>query len=262
MLKQTVVEYAEEVVKKYIGNVIVSVPENAKGKLPAIVLLHGAGESGGDIEAVRDNYVTDFISDMEKQGKKCGFILIVPQCESGNIWSPDEIIAMLTFLKKKYPIDPDRISITGWSMGARGTWDTICEYPDVFSCAVPISGFACYLRAPRISHIPVRAFHGLMDDVVPHTEALKMVRAMLHCGHSLNDKQIEFGSFRYRGHDIFGYVYNDPEIYSWMTSQSLKRNLELKKRIYEVEIESQRKEAEKQAAKEAEARALLNQIST
>jgi len=43
-----------------------------------------------------------------------------------------------------YPIDRDRISITGVSMGGAATWYLACHYPDLFAAAAPFCGYCDY----------------------------------------------------------------------------------------------------------------------
>ncbi len=85
-----------------------------------------------------------------------------------DIWRPDDIYAALNPWRNHKKI------MTGFSMGARGTWDYICDHPNDCLGAIPISGFACYLRAAKIKHIAVRAYHGNEDNVVPADEVKKM----------------------------------------------------------------------------------------
>jgi predicted esterase len=44
----------------------------------------------------------------------------------------------------RYPIDRDRILITGFSMGGAATWYLLAHYPDLFAAAAPFCGYADY----------------------------------------------------------------------------------------------------------------------
>jgi predicted peptidase len=47
-------------------------------------------------------------------------------------------------VKAHYAIDPDRISITGASMGGAATWYLASHYPDLFAAAAPFCGYCDY----------------------------------------------------------------------------------------------------------------------
>jgi predicted esterase len=44
----------------------------------------------------------------------------------------------------KFPIDRDRISVTGSSVGGAATWYLISHYPDLFSAGAPMAGYCDY----------------------------------------------------------------------------------------------------------------------
>ena len=45
-------------------------------------------------------------------------------------------------VKAKYPIDPDRIVLYGFSMGGAGAWSIGSHYPDLWAAVQPGAGFA------------------------------------------------------------------------------------------------------------------------
>ncbi|HJN15154.1 MAG TPA: prolyl oligopeptidase family serine peptidase [Armatimonadota bacterium] len=47
-------------------------------------------------------------------------------------------------LRDKFPIDPNRISVTGGSMGGASTWFLASHYPDRFAAAAPFCGYCDY----------------------------------------------------------------------------------------------------------------------
>ena len=195
------------IIKARLGGIACAIafPKDVIGPLPLSVYLHGAG-GGGE----------QFIGAMRNMNA----VSVVPRCPSGDIWRPadikaivDEVVAGVDGLPK---VDPNMTSILGHSMGGRGVWDTICDYPNLFAVAVPISGFACYLRAQRIARkVKVRAYHGMMDECVPPLEAIKMIDA-LRCRNS----DAEMHGYLFEGHGIEGSVLSDEEFLSWMIGQT------------------------------------------
>ena len=112
---------------------------NTVRKYPLVVFLHGSGERGTDNEAQLKWGVANFASD-ENMKLYPSFVL-APQCPLESDWSnfsdgkegqtfllqktpskPMELLmALIQETIKKYPIDTNRIYITGVSMGGFGT---------------------------------------------------------------------------------------------------------------------------------------------
>ena len=67
---------------------------------------------------------------------------------------------------------------TGLSMGGYGTWAMIAKYPKLFAAAVPICGGGDPSTAKKIVGIPIWAFNGGADRVVPTTRSQVMVDAI------------------------------------------------------------------------------------
>jgi len=79
-----------------------------------------------------------------------------------------------------YPIDPDRIVLSGMSMGGYGTWNIGLRRPDIFAGLAPLAGGISYysvksdkdaisaalLENARLT--PVLSVHGNADPVVPY----------------------------------------------------------------------------------------------
>ncbi|MGJ8672463.1 PKD domain-containing protein [Rubritalea sp.] len=94
---------------------------------------------------------------------------VAPQSTIGG-WNtsylPGQIQGMLDDLIANYNIDPDRIYITGLSMGGGGTMSQINSYPERYAAANPICGWATSAQADAYAHIPLWAFHCANDSTV------------------------------------------------------------------------------------------------
>ena len=55
-----------------------------------------------------------------------------------------DVFEAIEHVKRNYPIDESRISVTGGSMGGAATWYLTSHYPDVFSAAAPFCGYCDY----------------------------------------------------------------------------------------------------------------------
>ena len=70
-------------------------------------------------------------------------------------------------LAAELPVDKGRLYITGLSMGGFGTWDAIQRRPDTSPPPCPICGGGDAAQAPKLKNLPIWAFHGDEDSVVP-----------------------------------------------------------------------------------------------
>jgi predicted peptidase len=206
-------------------------------KYPLTVFLHGSGECGDNNEAQLINHGPGVLSHPVTQEKYPSFVLC-PQCPKGGQWgyyhgdaSPvDRMVAIVRSLQKEFSIDPDRIYITGLSLGGMGTWYAITEHPDLFAAAVPLSGAGDVSKVDRIKSIPVWAFHGTEDKAVPIAGPLRpnlptsivgdrdMVKALKDAGGNARITEYEK-----QGHNIWGTAYTDPGLMPWLFAQVRQR---------------------------------------
>lgn len=184
-----------------------------KKTYPLVFFLHGAGERGTDLDvACRHGY----LKYVREEGKEYPFILIAPQCPGNQYWGcyTESLLAFLDFLCETLPVDRDRIILTGLSMGGTGTWMLGMAAPDRFSCLIPICGTGICWYGERVAHIPIRIYHGDLDDIVPLTESVSMLKAV-HSRGGHAELKICYGM----GHNSWEVAYQDPELIDWMLAQ-------------------------------------------
>jgi len=180
-------------------------------KWPLMLFLHGAGERGDNLDLVKKHGPPKLID----QGQDLPFIVVSPQCPAGKWWTemPDALLALVEELQSKHMVDPNRIYLTGLSMGGFGSWTLGCRYPDRFAAVVPICGGGEWYLAARLKNTPVWVFHGAKDQVVPLREAQEMVKALELAGGS-----VKLTIYPDAQHDSWTATYNDPELYTWLLS--------------------------------------------
>jgi predicted peptidase len=195
----------------------------ATRRWPLILFLHGAGERGSDLSKVAVHgppKVAPTMADFP-------FIVVSPQCPEGQVWSQEVLLGLLDHVMKTCRVDSERVYLTGLSMGGYGTWDLGISYPEKFAAIVPICGggetikvlLAPQTKADALRSLPVRAYHGGKDTVVPLTESQRMVDALKKAG--VQDVQLTV--FPDAGHDSWTEAYSNPELYQWLLQQ--KRSL-------------------------------------
>ena len=122
---------------------------------------------------------------------------------------------MLNEVSGKYAVDPDRIIVTGLSMGGFGTWSLAMEYPNRFAAIAPICGGGMTARARRIRHLPAWVFHGAKDNAVPLKASQDMVDALKAAGAT----DVKFTVYPEAVHDSCTEAYNDPALWEWFLQQ-------------------------------------------
>jgi predicted peptidase len=183
---------------------------------PLILFLHGAGERGDDIEKVKENGLPELI----EQGKKFPFVIVSPQCPSGEawVWKLKSLSALIDESAAQYKVDQDRIYVTGLSMGGFGTWALAAYAPERFAAIIPICGGGELTSVPRLKRLPVWAFHGAKDDIVPIERTREMVDALKKV-----QANVKFTVYPELGHDSWTATYANPEVYKWLLEQKRSR---------------------------------------
>lgn len=173
---------------------------------PLMMFLHGSGERGSDLERVKVNGPPKFLD----RKKDFQFIVVSPQLPDNDSWSSDVLNALLDELIERLPIDTDRVYLTGLSLGGFATWDFACDFPGRFAAIAPICGQGDEDRACLLRKVPVWAFHGAKDPVVPLKNEEEMVNALKACG-----GDVRFTIYPDAGHDAWTETYANPELYKW-----------------------------------------------
>ena len=206
---------------------------------PLVVFLHGAGEIGNNnITQVGGN-----IDNLLEAARQRGALLYAPQAP-GN-WSPtsrtDQVMDMVDQAISTYNVDPNRLYVTGLSMGGGGTWNMLNRYDDRFAAGVPIAGIspASDFDPTNLVGLPTWAFHARNDNVVVEQRSQAVINSILAAaGEPLltfppnNDTtttfqfdnealNLHYTEWPTGGHGIWFRVYADSEVRDWMFSQSL-----------------------------------------
>ncbi|MCE9631007.1 MAG: alpha/beta fold hydrolase [Planctomycetia bacterium] len=201
-------------------------------RYPVVLFLHGAGERGHD-NAQQLKYLPTWLAEPDLR-KRYPCFVVAPQCREEHKWvdvdwsqgesSPQTpeptadlaaAVAALDAVMKDEAVDPNRIYLTGLSMGGYGTWDLAARMPERFAAILPICGGGDAITAPRIAGLPIWCFHGDADQIVPVERSRRMIAAVKAAG----------GEPRYSelpgvGHDSWTPAYRDPAVLEWLFNQS------------------------------------------
>lgn len=189
------------------------VPESsaASEKPVALMLfLHGAGERGTQLDRVKVHGPPKFIA----RGESFPCIVLSPQCPKEQWWNIDDLAKLLDKAQQDFKVDPDRVYVTGLSMGGFGTWALAAAYPDRFAAIAPVCGGGKTESAQKIAHVPAWVFHGADDSVVPADRSREMVEALKKAG-----GKPRYTEYPEVGHPSWDPAYDDPELWEWMMAQ-------------------------------------------
>ncbi len=187
--------------------------EHNTNTYPLLLFLHGAGERGSDLQAVR----TQGLPRALLNGLSLPFIVVAPQCPVNDTWDHHRfgLTALLDEIGSQYRVDPDRVYLTGLSMGGFGTFDLAQAFPERFAALAPVCGGVRRLAdapttARRLKSLPIWVFHGALDDIVPLAASEQIVDALKAEG-----ADVQFTVYPDKYHDSWTVTYDNPELYAW-----------------------------------------------
>jgi predicted peptidase len=201
----------------------------ADKKWPLIVYLHGGGERGRDGVA---SAAVGLGPAVHRANGQLPFVVIFPQAQ--RPWPfPEEEARLLSIVDaaiRDEAGDPDRVYLTGNSMGGFGTWIIGARHPERFAALAPFCGGVRPPRGVRVTsdsfsnqpdpeaavaralgRMPVWAFHGGRDWVASPESSRRLVAAMRAAG-----GDITYTEYPDLGHDAWDRAYADPKLYEWL----------------------------------------------
>ena len=186
-------------------------PRKPQARWPLMIFLHGSGEQGSDLAAVKVNGPPKLV----EADPDYPFVLISPQLPAGlEAWDTRQLDLLLDWALKSLPVNPDRVVLTGLSRGGHGTWAWASARPDRFAAIAPIAGTGDPAQACALKDLPVWAFHGDRDDVVPVEGSFAMVQAIRACGGGPR-----LTIYPDTGHASWVPAYSDPALTLWLIEQ-------------------------------------------
>jgi poly(3-hydroxybutyrate) depolymerase len=212
------------------------------GTYPLVVLLHGGGERADPTLTpaqnqqvlLRQAYVQAFAAPSTQHQWPC--FVLVPQAPLPQRWvnssaevssytlapQPSQsltlVLEMVQSIKQTYPtIDPARVYVGGISMGALGTWEAVERWPWIFAAAFPIAGAGDPQAVAALKAVPIWAFQGSGDAIVPVQASRLMVQAARAAGGT-----VCYTEYPGAGHDIWltQRPLSDPLVLAWLFSQT------------------------------------------
>ena len=174
--------------------------QTTPGPHRALIFLHGRGECGSDGSRMLTGGLPPA---MLSEPDRWPFVVSVPQKpDFDSAWEEhaDAVMAMLDRMIARGLVDPDRVALTGLSQGGHGAVTLAAAHPDRFRAVAPVCPFLAPERtatgygptdpdderaaawARAIASIPLWAFHGQRDEIVPADESRLLVQLIQAAG--------------------------------------------------------------------------------
>ncbi|HEV2840065.1 MAG TPA: alpha/beta fold hydrolase [Chthoniobacterales bacterium] len=186
-------------------------------KWPLILYLHGGSARGNDISQMKKLGLTEKV----RGDPNFPFIVVSPQCHKGEIWTDTAALgAVLDDVARSHRVDPDRVYVTGHSMGGRGALYAASRMPNRFAAVVSLGPFAPITAwADTLAAVPLWLFHGTKDQFTPLKEIEELIQAVKLAG---GDPKLTI--LPGRDHYILD-VYDRPDLYVWLAQQKRRHSV-------------------------------------
>lgn len=214
---------------------VVYLPEswNAHQRWPVILFLHGSGERGSE---GMDETQIGLPQAIRLHPERWPFIVVMPQVPFGHHhWTDPDMMGMamnaLNVEMKEFHGDPDRVYLTGLSLGGYGVWEIARDFPHRFAALVPVAGGVFWSYEPSRWHLidtlpaeyahaigrtPVWIFHGANDPVVSPRQSQIMFLAVKAAGGN-----VRFSEYAGIRHSVWDRAYAEPDLPRWLLAQRL-----------------------------------------
>jgi poly(3-hydroxybutyrate) depolymerase len=154
-----------------------SVPKlNDEESAPLVLALHYGGE-------VTPYYGMHFMKLFALPAfRRLNAVIIAPDCP-GRGWTDSKsetaLMELLDHALGEWPVDPDRVVVTGFSMGGIGAWFMAASHPKRFAAAIPVAGHPVGDPDPSVA---VCAVHSRQDTIVELEPAERAIEALREQG--------------------------------------------------------------------------------
>jgi len=132
--------------------------------VPLILALHFAGHGTPFYgRMILEELVKPALGDL-------GGLIVAPDCTSDSWSNPQseaDVLTLLDYVSSNYAVDPERVVVTGYSMGGNGTWYLAARNPALFSAAVVLSGWPPEEVGLVDWQVPSYVIHSRQDELMP-----------------------------------------------------------------------------------------------
>ncbi len=183
-----------------------------KEPVPLFVHLHGAGARAEDVEVGKVEIAATRLA-WEEQYQETPCLIIVPLCPPDTYWGEhvSKLEAIIDELVATTPIDPNRIYLSGYSMGARGIASLLLSRPTFYAAAMFADGEASDEWVQKIDTPLWLWFSGERD--------WKKAEAVATAFNAAGKKAHFEGFPEFTHNQIHWKLAHDEEVFPWVFSQ-------------------------------------------
>ncbi|WP_309384348.1 malectin domain-containing carbohydrate-binding protein [Cerasicoccus frondis] len=215
------------------------VPPNADANTPIVIFFHGSGAPQGNnnTDQVSNPQINNLLAAAKDSSNP--FYLLAPQLyDGGNAWNPtviDDTMRVAAGLIREYNINPNKVYITGLSLGGGGTWTALCRYRDPIAAAFPTASTEGIFSTDTLVGKPIWVSHSRADNLVTaaydrqHINDIRAAGGLsawtfpssgqgLYYNYENNLHYTEYDS---SNHDSWSPFYGTTALYTWLTAQAI-----------------------------------------
>jgi len=200
-------------------------------KYPLVVSLHGADSNHrlnmrrvfgrGNLPRETDAEAARYFSAL----RNVDFVVACPLARGTMGYqgiAEKDVYDMLADLQRRFSIDPDRIYLTGLSMGGGGALWLGLTRPDLWAAVAavcPAVPPGTEDLAPNALNLPVHLFHGEADPIVPVEVSRLWQRRLLDLG-----GHAEYTEYPNVLHNSWDFAYRNGAIFDWFAGFERRRD--------------------------------------
>ena len=179
---------------------------------PILIFLHGSGERGFDGLAPAQ---VGLGPALVNHPDRYPYVVLFPQARerwSGDGTDMDAVVALLDDVTASYKVDPNRVALTGLSMGGAGCWNLALRMPERFRAVAPVCGFVDPARVTPLKNVPFWVVVGDADRLLPGS------RGPVQALEALGARPV-YKEHRGVGHNSWDRAYDDPAFARWLAER-------------------------------------------
>ncbi|MBI2687171.1 MAG: 5'-nucleotidase C-terminal domain-containing protein [Acidobacteria bacterium] len=185
------------------------IPPKHPAPAPLVIAMHG---TGGDENTLFDAPPYQHVS-LKAAADRHGFLVVSPLGRGITEYrgsGEHDVLRVLEEVRRKYPIDPERIYLTGHSMGGTGAAYLAMRHPDLFAAAAPLAAaYSFPWLARNLAALPTLWIGGANDEEFYHRGVAVGVERMRKFG-----ANTVFESLPGEGHN--GPVKDFDKVFAWL----------------------------------------------
>lgn len=191
---------------------------------PILIWASGYGEMGDDNFA-QLRHLHYIFQDPDTREKYPFYCLVLQVSKDIGAWigpedefdMADVLMEILGHTIEGYPIDADRIYLSGVSYGGDVCWELAMRHPQRFAAVAPLAGSGRGLdreRLKEIINVPIWAFHSIHDPNTPIGPDQQAVNLLRDLGGIAYLTEVDS-----RYHDCWTSAFLDHDLMSWLLAQ-------------------------------------------